>query len=431
MSEPRNEAEEKAWLRRENRQLQRQCRSIEQQQRLRIGAMQTAQCELESTVEQLRAALEESRRASRIKDNLLANLSHQLRTPLHGINSAAELLGQRSLDPDSEALIRLIATSGSKLRSQFETLVDFSIAESGGLVLEPGLIELELLIEGAVGPNRLEAESKGIALRLDVSPSQPEWVRIDALRFAQALGALVDNAVQYTSSGGVEVRVRAVREKHSLDVWVEDSGVGIPEHELGRVFDPFSQVDESRSRLVDGTGIGLAYAQRIVTAMGGSIELQSEVHSGTTVHVQLPLAVAQEGAEKADLASLAGLHVLVVDDNSVNRLVARKMLERFDCRVDAEDSGEQALLELQSGAAPDLILMDCSMPGMDGYETTRAIQALSSPVAQTPVVALTAHALPEDRHRAFESGMCGFLTKPITPSELGAAMLRLLAHVHP
>lgn len=428
VSGPQSESEENALLRRENRQLRRQTESIERQQHMRIGAMRAVQSELETTVDRLREALEESRRASRIQETFLANLSHELRTPLHGINSAAELLEQRRFDSDSEGLIRMIASSGSKLRTQFETLIDFSIAQSGQLVLEPGPIELALLIEGAVGPDRLEAESKGITLGVDLSPGMPKWLRIDAPRFAQALGSLVGNAVQYTNAGGVEVRVREEPLASAFDVWVEDSGIGIPKHELDRVFDPFSQVDESRARLVGGTGIGLAHARRIVMAMGGSIELQSKVNSGTTVRVRLPLDAMPDCADDSDLSGLAGLRVLVVDDNSVNRLVASKMLERFDCRVDAAASGEEALQALAISEAPDVILMDCSMPGMDGYETTRAIQSLPEPLARIPVIALTAHALAEDRRRAFESGMCGFLTKPISPAELGTAMLRLLAH---
>ena len=388
-----SDAQQIALLKRELRQVRRQSESMERQQRFRIGAMQTVQRELEGAVHELQGALEASERASRTKETLLANLSHELRTPLHGIQAAAELLQQVPSADSVAPLAEVVATSSAKLWRHLESLLNFADVQGGSLELDPQPVELMFFIDGIVAQGRSEAGTKGIGFNIDCAPGLPGWVHLDRKWFAQVLSNLVHNAVRFTSEGRVDLIVSTPDDGQTLSIEVEDTGRGIPLEEQGRIFEAFSQVDETRSRDVDGAGLGLALASHIVATMGGEIALESEPGKGTRVSIQLPLVLASnDGDAVAAQEDLAGVQVLVVDDIAVNLLLARKMLQRLGCTVTTALSGEAALEALDTMDTPDLILMDCSMPGMDGYETTVQLRSRSEELRSIPVVALTAHA---------------------------------------
>jgi signal transduction histidine kinase len=378
-------------------------------------------------------ALDEARRAAEdataAKSTFLASVSHEIRTPMNGIVGVLNLLRRETLSEEGAALLDEALGCTQMLSQLINDVLDFSKMEAGRLDLSPIPTDPLAIAESVAGLIRPQAEAKGLTLAV-TAPPEMDFAAIDPLRLRQCLFNVVGNAVKFTEEGGVEIRLAYAEGEtgRQLRVEVEDTGIGVPLEAQDRLFDRFQQVDSGTARRFGGTGLGLAISRSLARMMGGDMDFVSTPGQGSTFRFSIDAPAAEApAAEEADAfagAPLSGLSVLLVDDNRINRLVGSKTLEALGARASTVDSGEAAV----AAAAVerfDLILMDISMPGMDGVEATRRIRALGGPAAETPIVALTAAVMDHQRQSYFAAGMDGVVGKPFSPAELLAEVARL------
>lgn len=356
-------------------------------------------------------ARQEAERLARVKGEFLANMSHEIRTPLNAVIGFAQI-GQRDGDGEkSREIFGRILDSGHLLLGIVNDILDFSHIEDDSLAVEAGKMLLGDVIERSAAQVRPRALAKGLAFHIELAPGLPATCRGDSLRLSQVLGNLLANAVKFTQQGSITLTARCDHDQ--LLFRISDTGIGMSEAELGRLFRPFEQVDGSSTRRFGGTGLGLTLCKRLVDLMDGTIEVESQPDCGTCFTVRLPLVEAA-GITSPPTAGgpLHGLSVLAAEDNEINRLVLEDMLVDQGCRLRLVENGRQAV-ELVRSSGPgafDLVLMDIQMPEMDGYEATRRIHEL---VPSLPVVGLTAHATAEDKARCQAAGMAAHVAKPV------------------
>ncbi|MBZ0206565.1 MAG: response regulator [Flavobacteriales bacterium] len=405
---------------------------------------------LEKTVQertaQLSAAKERAEQSERIKQQFLANMSHEIRTPMNAIVGMSNAL-RRDAYTDTETRERYvdaIASSSENLLGIVNEILDLSKIEVGRLQLEKVRFLPRSILEDVISVMQYRAKEKGLLLSSRVDDAVPEAVIGDPTRLRQVLMNLVGNAIKFTDSGAVEVRMEVAAKVHvegnaatgemvGLRCIVTDTGIGIAPDRLARVFDEFMQAESDHTRRYGGSGLGLTICQRLVDMQGGTIGVESEVGKGSVFTVNIPYALAspEEQAVPAearpDEKKMAGLHILLVEDNKLNVMVAQVELEDAipDVRIDVAENGQVALEMLQADAY-DLILMDVQMPVMDGYEATRAIRALPSVKALTPILAMTANVMRAEVQECSEAGMDGFIPKPFKRQELVEAIRRVL-----
>jgi signal transduction histidine kinase/DNA-binding NarL/FixJ family response regulator/HPt (histidine-containing phosphotransfer) domain-containing protein len=372
------------------------------------------------------------------KSQFLANMSHEIRTPMNGVLGMLHLAKQTDLNVQQRRYLEIMSTSARALLKVVNDILNFSKLDAGGYQLRPEPCSPRELIEETKTLFEQRAAEKGLQLNAEIAASVPDAVLLDADRFRQILANLVGNAIKFTERGSVKVSVLARPARPglasgaapALEVFVDDTGPGIPEDAQPRLFQAFSQVDESSRRAHEGTGLGLAICKQLVELMGGSIGYRQQEEGGSRFYFLLPLAACERpqrstGAPPEPVVLPANDRpVLLVDDNEVNQIVAVELLEGLGLRVDVASSGEDAIEAVQSGDYA-LILMDCQMPGMDGYEATREIRR-RHPGRKLPIVAFTAHALADERDKVLRAGMDDYLTKPIEPTELAAVLSRQL-----
>jgi CheY-like chemotaxis protein len=348
-------------------------------------------------------------------------------------------LEEESLPQDVREMGRLIRTSGEMLRRVVDDVLDFSKIESGKLELENEPFSLAESLEWSIGIFRKAALDKQIELKLSVDPGVPRRFFGDATRIRQVLTNLINNAVKFTENGSIDVVVamqsgmdgRSVAAEHSpcwLRIDVLDTGVGIPPDRIDRLFQSFSQVDASTNRRFGGTGLGLAICKRLVEMMGGEIAVQSKLGAGSRFTFTIPLTIAApEPPPPLNRTYVANpKRVLIVEDNVINQIVIKRMLERFGHTVDIAADGDAAIKLVQENEY-DLLLTDVNMPGTDGLRAARWIRNLSSAHARLPIVALTASATALDREACLRAGMNDYLTKPIDSESLRAVVERWTA----
>jgi two-component system, sensor histidine kinase len=416
-------------------------------------------------------ALKLAQRHSAVKDQFLATMSHEMRTPLHGILGLSRLAHAQLPDRpgrlrEARHQVALIERTGEHLLGIINDVLDFSRIEAGKLTIERTAFDLQALLRDALALQNVAATDKGLGLKVQIELPETCWVSGDAARLRQVLHNLIGNAVKFTDRGEVRLEVRrmstqAVAHVHDVVFEVSDTGPGIPAAQLPLVFDAFHQVDGTFGRRHKGTGLGLTISREIARAMGGDIVADSTMGQGSQFTLAVPLAPATAPAGRAEPALADGPHgqgsraprtpelasddehalwlgeqdgapaptpmghVLLAEDNPVNALVAEATLGNLGLAVTRVEDGEQALRQLcQLGRAFDLVLMDCQMPLMDGLEATRRLRAWEQDHGQAPipVIALTANALSGDRERCLEAGMDAHLAKPFRQDELMAAL---------
>ncbi|MFL7903882.1 ATP-binding protein [Azospirillum argentinense] len=392
-------------------------------------------------VEEARRRAEE---ASRAKGDFLANMSHEIRTPMNAILGLSHLALRAGPPPRQRGYLTRIRASATALLGIINDILDVSKIEAGMLTLERVPFDLSAVLDMVAGTAALSAEEKGLALRLEVAPDVPTALLGDPLRLGQVLLNLVNNAVKFTESGSVVLGVSAAPRgaedgETELRFAVRDTGIGMTAEQVARLFQPFAQADSSTTRRYGGTGLGLAISRRLAVMMGGGIAVDSAPGLGSTFRFTVTVGV-QDGAETALPAALAdpglaglrvdeplrGLRVLVADDNAVNRLVARELLEDAGLAVTAVGSGGEAVrLALEPGAGYAALLTDVQMPDMDGFAVARAIRCQCGP-DRLPIIAMTAHALEEERRRCLDAGMDDHIAKPVEPHRLVAVLNRWL-----
>jgi PAS domain S-box-containing protein len=369
--------------------------------------------------------------AAEAKSQFLANMSHEIRTPLNGILGLSSLLEEESIPDDLRPLMDLIRTSGDVLRRVLDDVLDFSKIDSGRLELEDEPFDPRACMQWSFGLFCKAAAVKNIECRLRLDDRLPARVSGDETRLRQVMANLMSNAVKFTHQGSIDMEAELFETepqngKHRIRISVRDTGIGIPEDRIGRLFQSFSQVDASTNRCYGGTGLGLAISKRLVEMMGGEILVQSRVGEGTRFEFTFSAGMVAGGEPASETGSsldFKGLKVLLVEDNKVNQIVTTRLLEKMGCQVELACDGTSAISSIEA-TAHDLVLMDLNMPVVDGLEATRRIRRLSTARSCVPIVALTASATNKDRAACLAAGMNDYLRKPMEIRALRRALER-------
>ena len=385
----------------------------------------------EAALRQARHAMLE---AARAKAEFVANVSHEVRTPMTAILGMTDLALETELTAEQREYLTAVRSAADELLALLEDLLDFSALDACRLAVQRVPFSLRESVGDSVRTHEPRAQDRDLALTCEIAPSVPDAVVGDPRRLRQVIEKLVDNAIKFTAQGGVAVRVDAevAADEVLLHCSVADTGIGIPREQQETIFEPFVQGDGSATRRYGGTGLGLAIASDVVQLMGGNIWVESEAGRGSTFHftarlAQEPLSPPAPDRRPAPLRGGAGgLHVLLAEDNAVNRKVAVRLLQKRGHTVVAVEDGRQALRALD-GERFDVVLMDVQMPEMDGFEATAAVRARERVEGgHLPIVALTAYAMKGDRERCLEAGMDAYVAKPVNADELFATLERLV-----
>ena len=377
-------------------------------------------------------ARDEAQAASRAKSDFLATISHEIRTPMNGVLGAIDLLLDSSLKPDQERLAKTAKGAGETLRMLLDDLLDFSKLEAGKLEISPAPFAPEEVVENCVDVFRAQAELKGLELRAEIDPDVPPVISGDAPRLRQILMNLIGNAVKFTSRGHITTRVQRLagdEEFVVLRFGVRDTGIGIKPEFREKIFSKFSQAEPSTSRRFGGSGLGLAIVKGLTELMQGQVGYESKLGHGSHFWCDIPFVQVDAGvpleAKRKPVSgdALAGIRILAVDDSQANRLITSEMLRRAGAEVVEAESGREAV-RLVDAEDFDVVLMDISMPGMDGIEALTRIRKAGHD--DLPVVALTAHAEERSQYSFAELGFTAYLPKPIRRRTL-IEMVRTLA----
>lgn len=410
---------------------------IEQRQQAQ-ASLETIAFELEERNALLDQSLVEAQAAAQAKSNFLATMSHEIRTPMNGVLGVANILAKTTLNPRQKQQIEMIISSGESLMVILNDILDFSKSESGKLVLEEHPFNLNDLLSSASQMFSETIKAKGIGFHLNIEPSVPSLCIGDLTRIRQVLLNLIGNASKFTKQGGITIDISSQpldEEYNNITFAVSDTGIGIPKENLASVFDAFTQADSSTTREYGGSGLGLAICSKLAKLMKGTIHVESELGKGSTFYFSIPLknfaasklsnatyqthTIENNPTNKLASNPLQKIaRILVVEDTQMNQTVAKEVLAMAGYDTNIAQNGQEAIDYFMRGNY-DLILMDCLMPVMDGYESTRRIRALAHPEAKTiPIIALSAHVSKDNVAACKAAGMNDFIPKPFDENNL-------------
>ncbi|MFO1392046.1 MAG: response regulator [Agitococcus sp.] len=377
--------------------------------------------------DELSMARQRADKANQAKSEFLAMMSHELRTPLNAISGGLQLLNGEPLPPSSKEFVEMATIATGDLRRLVDDVLDFSKVEEGRLALNIRPFLPKVLLQHLSDLFRIEASHKELELVFELEGQTDIWLKGDDMRIRQILSKLLDNAIKFTKRGRVGIKAKIIRYNETqaqLYCEVFDTGIGINSNALAHIFQPFTQVDRSHTRSFGGAGLGLAIASRLSRLMHAELRVESELLVGTSFSFEVVLPICNECGDTKEhkpvgyngKKSVFNAHVLVVDDNPANRKVAEAMLKAAGCTVVSANNGQEALNELYAGGI-QLVLMDCQMPIMDGYEATRVWREQETE-RRIPIVALTANASADNEVNCITAGMDAVLNKPFRRQQL-------------
>lgn len=389
-------------------------------------------------LEELNKAKQQLEELLKVKEQFLANMSHEIRTPMNAIVGFTNLLLKSDLSAENKQYLKAIQTSGENLLVIINDILDFSKLESGKIRFENIQFKLSQLVSMIVELMLPKAVEKSIKLSADISDSIPEYLVGDPTRLNQILINFIGNAIKFTTQGGVKIAANVTAENEEsveLEFKITDTGIGIPPESLPKIFESFTQASNDTTRKFGGTGLGLTITKQLVEQQGGKIAVTSKVNEGscfsfkltfqkTLSHEEAGLAVFNDNENKFPLE---GIKILLVEDNSLNQLLAGKILSNWKCVVDVAENGLIAVEKIANNDF-DLILMDIQLPEMDGHEATQYVRKeMKTPKSDVPIIAMTAHAFVDEAEKCLKSGMNDYISKPFDEKKLHSKICKMLA----